>query len=245
MKIQIDLCLPLHTALKEIRRQRRNIHCTFQRPGKIFSFFFDLTLPVPIAEQLLLEPCRSNLCHIDVRTYISQNPLHMSQPPCKHSQSVRHHDLIFFHDLHQVHHHFSHINVPHIRSTIFLHKSADILIKLAGIRFALKISQSQNRILNLADVVHGNTFYGFADQLTVVFCKTPHHSHVDPDDLSLLNPYISGMRICMEEAILHHLFDEIIHIFRSDLIEIISIRQKICPVIDRKAVNIFHHQNMW
>jgi hypothetical protein len=42
----------------------------------------------------------------------------------------------------------------------------------------------------------------------------------------------------MEETIFHHLLDKIVHIFRSDLIEIISIRQKICPVIDRKAVNI-------
>ena len=169
----------------------------------------------------------------------------MSQSSRKHGQSVRHHDLILLHDLHQVHHHLCHINISHIRSTVFLHKSADILIKLAGIRLSLKISQSQNRILNLADVVHGNTFYGFADQLTVMLCEPSHHSHVNPDDLSFLDPHISRMGICMEETIFHHLLDKIVHIFRSDLIEIISIRQKICPVIDRKAVNIFHHQNMW
>ena len=168
----------------------------------------------------------------------------MSQPPCKHSQSVRHHDLIFFHDLHQVHHHFSHINGPHIRSTVFLHKSADILIKLAGIRFAFKLPKSQDCILDLADVVHGNPFNSFCDQLTIVLCKPSHHSHIDPDNLSILDPHVSRMWIRMEKAILHHLFDEIIHIFRSDLIKIITIGQKRSLVIDSKTVNIFHHKNM-
>ena len=51
------------------------------------------------------------------------------------------------------------------------------------------------------------------------------------------------MWIRMEKAILHHLFDEIIHIFRSDLIKIITIGQKRSLVIDSKTVNIFHHKN--
>ena len=52
------------------------------------------------------------------------------------------------------------------------------------------------------------------------------------------------MGICMEKSILHDLFDEIIHIFRSNLIKVIAIGQKIGLVIDGKTVNIFHHQNM-
>ena len=201
-------------------------------------------LPVPIAEKLLLDPCCGNLCHIDIRTDLSKNTFHMGQSPCEHSQSMRHHDLIFLHDLHQIHHDFRHINISHIRSTIFLHQSPDIFIKLTGIRFALKLTKSQNCILDLSDIVHGNPFNGFSNQLTVMLCEPSHHSHIDPDNLSFLDPHISRMGIRMEKSILHDLFDEIIHIFRSNLIKVIAIGQKIGFVIDGKTVNIFHHQNM-
>ena len=147
----------------------------------------------------------------------------MGQSSCKHGQSMRHHDLVFLHDLHQIHHDFRHINISHIRSTIFLHQSPDIFIKLTGIRFALKLTKSQNRILDLADVVHGNPFNGFSNQLTVMLCEPSHHSHIDPDNLSFLDPHISRMGIRMEKSILHDLFDEIIHIFRSNLIKVIAI----------------------
>ena len=157
---------------------------------------------------------------------------------------MRHHDLIFFHDFHEVHHNLCQINISDIRCPIFLHKFLNILIKSGVIRFSLKFSQCQHCILDFADILKCYAFHGLTDQLPVSLREPAHHSHIDPDYLSALDPYIAGMRICMKKAILDHLPDKIIYELTSDLVQIISILKKLLFVIDCNAVNILHDQYM-
>ena len=132
-------------------------------------------------------------------------------------KSVRHHDLVFLHDLHQIHHDLRHIDISHIRSTIFLHQIPGYPHRAcceSGL--PLNLTKSQNCILDLSDIVQWpplphawlRSAHGHALR------EPSHHSHIDPDDLAALDPHIARMGIRMEKAILHHLLDEVVHKFR-------------------------------
>ena len=157
---------------------------------------------------------------------------------------MRHRNFIFLHHFHQILHNFRNIDITHINRSIFCHQIIDIFIQLALIRLSTELAKCHHRFLDQTDVILCHTFDCIADLFPVTLGKSSHHSHIDPDNLSILDPHVSRMWIRMEKAILHHLFDEIIHIFRSDLIKIITIGQKRSLVIDSKTVNIFHHKNM-
>ena len=52
------------------------------------------------------------------------------------------------------------------------------------------------------------------------------------------------MRIGMEKAIYHNLLNKIINELTADLIQIIAVFLKILLIINGKAIDILHHNNM-
>ena len=71
-----------------------------------------------------------------------------------------------------------------------------------------------------------------------------HHAHVDPDDLAVPHTKITRMWIGMEKAIYHNLLNKIINELTADLIQIIAVFLKILLIINGKAIDILHHNNM-
>ena len=196
-----------------------------------------------ILDKLAFQPGRCNLYHIDLRTDIRKHPLYVSKSSRQHSQSMGHGDLIFLHDIHEILKDFCHVNASHICSAILCHQSPDVLIKLALIWLSAKFSKRQHSILDHADVIKGNTFHSLCNLLPVALCKPSHHPHVDPDNLTVPDPYISRVWISMEKAVVHDLLDEIIHIFASYFIHVIAGFQQMFFIINGVTVNILHHNN--
>ena len=74
--------------------------------------------------------------------------------------------------------------------------------------------------------------------------QTSHHSHVDPDDPAALDHYISRMGICVEEAVIHYLLDEVVYEFAANLVQVVASCQEGFFVINRNAVDVFHDQHV-
>ena len=196
-----------------------------------------------ILDKLTFQPGCCNLYHINLRTDIRKYPLYMSKSSRQHSQSVGHGDFIFLHDIHEILKDFCHVNISHICRSILCHQTSNVLIKLAWIWLSAKFSKRQHSILDHADIIKGNTFHCLGNLFPVAFCKSSHHTHVDPDNLTISDSYISRVRIRMKKTVVHDLFDEIVHIFASYFIHIIAIFQQMFLIINGITINVLHHNN--
>ena len=58
------------------------------------------------------------LHHIDIRRQACKNTFHMRQASGKHRQAMGHGNLIFLHDVHEIHHDLCHVNLSHINVAI-------------------------------------------------------------------------------------------------------------------------------
>ena len=77
-----------------------------------------------------------------------------------------------------------------------------------------------------------------------MLCQTAHHSHIDPDDLAIPDLYITGMGICMKEAVIHDLLDIVINQFASDLFQVVSVLNQCIFVIDPESVDVLHDKHI-
>src|SRR5699024_7796398 len=144
-----------------------------------------------------------DLDHIDVRRNIRQDPLHMSQTSRQHGQPVRHFYLIILHNIHQVSHDFCHIDLPHVHAAVFHEKPVDILIQHSLIRTLFEFPDAEHCLLNQTYIPQSYALHSFSDHLPIMLCEPAHHSHIDPDDLSIPDLYVSRMRVRMEEPVIH------------------------------------------
>ena len=167
----------------------------------------------------------------------------MRKSSCKHGQTVRHDDLIFFHNFHKAHHDFCHINFSQIHRSILGQKIADVIIETALIRLLPELAKSHDNILNLSYIRGCNPFNRPSDQFTISFRKSAHHPHINPDNFSIPYLYIARMGISMEKSIIHNLFDIVIHQLHSDFFQIVALFQKPLFIINAAAINLFHNKN--
>ena len=77
-----------------------------------------------------------------------------------------------------------------------------------------------------------------------MLCQSSHHTHINPDNLSITDLNISGMRISVEEPVIHYLLDIVIYKFASDFFQVISIFEQLILLINPATINIFHHQHV-
>ena len=56
--------------------------------------------------------------------------------------------------------------------------------------------------------------------------------------------YISRMGICVEEAVIHYLLDEVVYEFAANLVQVVASCQEGFFVINGNAVDVFHDQHM-
>ena len=157
---------------------------------------------------------------------------------------MRHLDFIVLHDLHQICHYFRHINLPHLHAAVLHQKSVYILIKLSLIRPGPELSQRHYSLLYKSHITESHPLHSLSDHLPVVLCQTPHHSHINPDNLSIPDLHIAGMGIRMEEPIVHHLFNIVIHQLAADLFQIVALGQQRLLVVNSAPVNKLHHKHM-
>ena len=244
MKIEIHLCLTFHLTLQNICQQGGDIYCLSQRTIQCFSTVFQFLLPVHLLKHLALHTGRCDLHHVNLRTDVCKDSLNMCQSSGKHRQTVRHCNLVLLHDLHQILHNLCNINIAKIFRTVFGHQIAYIFKQFALIRLPTEFSDCQNSILDHTDIIQRNTFNGPSDFFPVMLRQTAHHSHINPDDLAVPHTKITRMRIGMEKAIYHNLLNKIINELTADLIQIIAVFLKILLIINGKAIDILHHNNM-
>ena len=100
MQIQIDLRLPLHTALEKICRKCGNINRPKHRTIQLLASPLQLLLPVFFLQKISFHTRSCNLHHIDLRTDVGKYTLHMSQSPGKHGKTVGHNNFVFLHHIH-------------------------------------------------------------------------------------------------------------------------------------------------
>ena len=160
----------------------------------------------------------SDLHHIDVRRDIRQYSLHMGQAPGQHGQPVGHLDLIVLHDIHQVRHNFRHIDLPHIHASVFHEQPVNILVELPLVRPLFELADPQHSLLDQSHIAQRHTLHGLSDHLPVVLREPAHHPHIDPDDLAVPDLHIAGMRVRVEETVIHDLLDVIVHQLAPDLL---------------------------
>ena len=77
-----------------------------------------------------------------------------------------------------------------------------------------------------------------------MLCQSSHHTHINPDNLSITDLNISGMRISVEEPIIHYLLNIVIYKFASNFFQVISIFEQLILLINTATINIFHDQLM-
>ena len=233
MKIQIDSGLSFHVTLQDVCCKGRNIHCLVKRTIQSFCIILYLFFPLFLRQKALLHPCR--------RTDLGKHTFHIGESSCKHSKSMRHGNFIFLHHFHQILHNFRNIDITHINRSIFCHQIIDIFIQLALIRLSAELAKCHHRFLDQTDVILCHTFDCIADLFPVTLGKSSHHSHINPDNLSITDTHIARMRISMKKTVLHNLANVIIYKLCSNLIQIIAICQQIFFIVGCKSINIFHH----
>ena len=166
----------------------------------------------------------------------------MGQASCQHGYAVGQADLVFLHDLHDLLEELCHVQTAEGSLAIPFQQLPQIFIQLALFGLAPEISQLKNGVLQRADVIERNASDRLPHELAVPFRQPSHHAHIDPDDLTIPDLYISGMGVGMEKTVIQDLLDVIADQLLSDLIQIVSGRQQAFPVVNGKAVNIFHDQ---
>ena len=162
--------------------------------------------------------CSSDFNHIDIRSNIRQKPLHMGQSSRQHRQTMRHLDLIVFHDIHKICHNCRHIDFAHIHIAVFHKQAFDVFIELSLVRLFLELANGNYCLQDQTHVIQGNPLYRLSDHLPVMLSQPSHHSHVDPDDLPVAYLHIAGMRIRMEESIVHDLLNIVVNQLAADLL---------------------------
>ena len=82
-----------------------------------------------------------------------KDALHMGQTSCQKRQTVRHGDLILFHDLHQVFYQIRDIDISEIRRAILAHQGLQVAVQLTGVCLSPEYADTHDAILNQPDVI--------------------------------------------------------------------------------------------
>ena len=156
---------------------------------------------------------------------------------------MRHTDFVSFHDFHHSLQCLRYIDLPHGNRTEFFDKVSQIAVELVAVRFSPELSEVQNSIGNHGDVFHSETFNTTDHNLSFPLSQPSHHAHIEPDDFSVPNFDIPGVRIRMEEAVIHDLMNIVVYEFCAYFIKVILFSQKRILVVDRYTVHIFHDKD--
>ena len=157
---------------------------------------------------------------------------------------MRHAHVIILHDIHEVTHCHCQIHVSHALRLVLLEKITQIIIQCIPIRLLPEITEIKDCVSDLRYIMHGNRFDSADHYPAVTVGETTHHAHVEPDYFSIADLHIARMRVCVEEAVIHYLLDEIIRELLADFIQIIAILPQSPCVVYCEAAYILHHEHM-
>ena len=167
----------------------------------------------------------------------------MVEPPPQHGHTMRDLQAVLFHDLKDLREKLNDVDTSHGHFSIAFDQDPQFLVKTSLVHFPIAVAKFQNSVLKGRDIRDGDRPDGFLHQGFVAGGQASHHSHIDPDDLSVMHLDIPGVRVRVEKTILHDLFDIIVDQLPPDFLQVISPAQQVLAVIDGAAADIFHDQH--
>ena len=243
IQFHFDSGLALEVFLQGIFHERGKINCFIDCGIDLASSLSDLTANIHFFKGVLADPRRRDLHHIDLRADLGQNALHVIESPPQHGHAVREPEPVLFHDLQDLHKEVHDINTAQGHLPISFDQSAQFRVQTAVVYFARRLAQLDHGALESGNIAHGDGSHSAFHQILVSGGKSPHHSHVDPDDLTLVDLNVPRVRVSMEETVFHDLLDVVVDQFAADLLQIISPAEKMFSVIDGTAADILHDED--
>ena len=177
------------------------------------------------------------------RAQVGRNALDGGQSPGQHGQAGRHGDAVLVHDLGHVLHHLRQIHGAQVGGGVLFQQILHIPVQPVLVRLLAELAQPQHRIPAGVHVAPGHAGNGLADQLPLPVAEGAHHAHIQPDDLAVPHPQVAGVRIGMEESVVHDLLDVIVRQLGPDLAQIVACGGQLVLLCDACAVDALHHQH--
>ena len=202
-----------------------------------------LLAKVEVFDHLLADSRRGDLKHVDVRGDVGEDALHVGEATAEHGDAVGKADAILLHDVHQNLHHLRHVDGSHGHGAVLHEELFEVGVEPGPVRLSAEVPDLDHRVLHHGDILHGDAPDAVRHDLPVLVGEPPHHAHVDPDDLPALDLDVARMGVRVEEAVVHDLADEVVHILLSNFMQVVSACGQRLPVVDCDAVDVLHDEH--
>ena len=162
----------------------------------------------------------------------------------KHGKTARTADVVHTQDTENLIRQYPHVYVGKVKRTILFHYDIDVLIESCMVNAPLDNAKCEDGCLHFKGVVRGECPDRPPQCRAVTVAEAPHHTEVNPDDVSAADADVAGMRITVEKTVLNDLLGVVLTEPSPNLRDVDPCRPEGIRLIEGNAVDVLHDENM-